>query len=92
MSAVLIDELAAAGPVMRPQLRLVSSVPTAVPPPVELRPAVPDSWHLTDRGIAVVLAGLVGLLVLSAVVLVSAFLSVPEAPVVTTDSVAVALR
>jgi hypothetical protein len=92
MSAVLVDELVSdrrgslvgarrsAGRVdSTPRARL-QLVPELAAPTPSIGGVAADSWRLTDRGIAVVLAALVGLFVLGVVVLVNAFLAVPEAP------------
>lgn len=82
MSAILIDDLVVA-PAGQwhyrrgsgvPHLQLVEESQVSVAKP-------PASLRLTDRGIKVVVSGFLGLLVVAAMVLVSAFFAVPEAPI-----------
>jgi hypothetical protein len=100
MSAALVDEFSfdyavPAIPVQRagrpvsavrpsPAARRLAPCDRGVP---IVAPAGP-SWKLTDRGIAVVLALFVGLVLAGAVVLVGAFLGVSDAPLRTTPAVA----
>lgn len=82
------------GPQARPQVvGLPGGRPEGVPAP-ELRAARPavtavarpaaapraDGWHLTDRGIAVVVVFFLAVVATAAVVLVTSFLSVSDAP------------
>lgn len=91
MSALLVDDLIVATPT-RPQSaaawrhveREVQARPQLVALPggrhARPRPAASGSWQLTDRGIAVVVGFFLALLTTAAVVLVTGFLSVSDAP------------
>jgi len=79
MSALAITEAVdtawAEWPSERPaELRLAPATPVAA-----ARPAA-GGWQLTDRGIAVAVIGFVSVFLAGLVVLVGAFLAVPEQP------------
>lgn len=79
MSAVLIDELIIAEPV---RLRVVASPDSAiaVAPRLVASPRPVRPLRLTNRGIAVILALVVGLFVTAVAVVVVNFLAVSDAP------------
>ncbi|MGC3993565.1 MAG: hypothetical protein QM779_05490 [Propionicimonas sp.] len=91
-----------------PQARPVTALPGGRPlgvvaPPVQVpasatatvRPAAAprrSDWQLTDRGIAVVVTFFLAVVAVATVVLVTAFLSVSDAPVAARPDVAVAAQ
>lgn len=100
MSAALVDDFGFEGSrvsmarTQRGSVRSASAVravPARRPAPCEhgvpIVPAARPSWHLTDRGIAVVLVLFVGLFLAGLAVLVGSFLAVSDAPIAVTAGV-----
>lgn len=96
MSALVVEDYVAVAPLHRARLRVVpderpmiGDAPAAARPQGGVRTG---ELHLTQRGLAVIMAAFVGAFAVAAIVLVMSFLAISNDPVVSTHAVAAALR
>ncbi|HBX81305.1 MAG TPA: hypothetical protein DEG88_12740 [Propionibacteriaceae bacterium] len=100
MSALVVEDYVAVAPLPRARLRVVPDErPMIGDAPAATRPRPQGGvrtgeLHLTQRGLAVVMAAFVGAVAIAAIVLVVSFLSISNAPIAGagSNSVAAAVR
>ena len=91
MSALAITEAVDTGWALWPAEAPAADLALVPAPAVDAPRPADTGWQLTDRGVAVAVVTFLAVLLTAAVVLVGAFLAVPERPVTAADAAVAAL-